>query len=129
MTGSAVSSPASSAGSRIQRRFPIGAEYFGNEQTHMRVWAPAAQAVAAVVQSAAATPLHTEGGGDFSGVVEAGAGARYSFRLDDGNQLLPDPASRFQPDGPHGVSEIIDPRAFAWSDGTWAGARREGHVV
>src|SRR5262245_21378019 len=114
MTGSAVSSPPSSAGARMQRRFPIAAGYFVNEQTHMRVWAPAAESVTGGVQSAAGTPRHTEGGGYCSGVVEAGAGARYSFRLDDGNQLLPDPASRFQPDGPHGVSEIIDPRAFAW---------------
>jgi maltooligosyltrehalose trehalohydrolase len=95
----------------------------------MRVWAPAARVVTVVVQSAASTPLQHEGGGYFSGVVEASAGARYSFRLDESNQLLPDPASRFQPAGPHGVSEIIDPHAFAWSDRDWAGAKRDGQVV
>src|SRR6185436_21027797 len=97
MTGSAVSSPASSAGS-ITRRFPIGAEYVGNGQTHIRVWAPAAQTLAVIVESSAPTLLQDEGGGYFSGVVEAAPGARYSIRLNGSNQLLPDPASRFQPE-------------------------------
>src|SRR5262245_3424759 len=129
MTGSAVPLPASSAGSRIDRRFPIGAEYLGNGKTHMRVWAPAARRVAAIVESGPSTALDDEGGGYFSGLVDAAPGTRYSFRLDDGNQLLPDPASRFQPDGPHRPSEVIDPRAFAWSDGEWPGARRDGQVA
>src|SRR5262245_24951447 len=129
MTGSAVSSPNSSAGSRIHRRLPIGAEYIGNGQTDVRVWAPAARDVTVVVQSGASTPLQAESGGYFSGVIDAAPGARYSFRLDGSNQLLPDPASRFQPDGPHGVSEVIDPRAFIWTDSEWAGARRDGQVV
>jgi maltooligosyltrehalose trehalohydrolase len=132
MTDSAVSSPASTSppgGSRIERRFPIGAEYLGDGRTHVRVWAPAAKTVAVIVQSGALTPLPDEGGGYFSGIVAAAPGARYSLRLDDGNQLLPDPASRFQPDGPHGVSEIVDPHTFEWSDREWAGARRESQVV
>jgi len=95
----------------------------------MRVWAPAARRVAAIVESDASTALDDEGGGYFSGLVAAAPGTRYSFRLDDGNQLLPDPASRFQPDGPHRASEVVDPRAFAWSDGEWPGARREGQVA
>jgi maltooligosyltrehalose trehalohydrolase len=137
MTGSAIStststspgSPAASAHSETHRRFPVGAEYIGNGQTHLRVWAPAAHNVTVVVEPGASTALQAESGGYFSGVIAAAAGARYRFRLDDSNPLLPDPASRFQPDGPHGVSEIIDPRAFAWSDGEWAGPRREGQVV
>src|SRR4030095_5857682 len=130
MTGSATSSSSTApAGSQATRRFPIGAEYLGNGRTHVRVWAPAAQAVTVVVQAGASTPLQAESGGYFSGGIEAAAGARYSLRLDGSNQLLPDPASRFQPDGPHGVSEVIDPGAFTWTDSAWAGARREGQVV
>src|SRR5262245_21695490 len=106
MTGSAISSsPAAPAGPNFTRRFPIGAEFIGDGRTHVRVWAPAAQAVTVVVQSGASTPLQAESGGYFSGVVEAAPGTRYSLRLGGSNQLLPDPASRFQPDGPHGVSE------------------------
>jgi maltooligosyltrehalose trehalohydrolase len=71
--------------------------------------------------------LACEPGGYFSGFAEgAGAGTRYRFRL-DGGDAYPDPASRFQPEGPHGPSEVIDP-AFAWTDGEWRGLAPEGQV-
>ena len=53
-----------------------------------------------------------------------GAGARYRYRLDGGTDTYPDPASRFQPEGPHGPSEVVDPAAFPWTDGALAGPRR-----
>jgi hypothetical protein len=43
------------------------------------------------------------------------AGDRYTF-LVDGKGLFPDLASRYQPEGPHGWGEIVDPSAFQWSD-------------
>jgi maltooligosyltrehalose trehalohydrolase len=52
----------------------------------------------------------------------------YGYRL-DGSPACPDPASRFQPAGPHGPSEIVDPGAFAWSDADWRGVTREGQVI
>jgi glycogen debranching enzyme len=58
-------------------------------------------------------------------VGSATAGTRYGFRL-DGGALLPDPASRFQPEGPHGLSAVIDPSTFAWTDGGWPGLRVVG---
>jgi 1,4-alpha-glucan branching enzyme len=51
---------------------------------------------------------------------EAPVGTRYRFRI-DGSVLVPDPASRFQPDDVHGPSEVVDPRAHAWSDAGWTG--------
>src|SRR5437762_458098 len=80
-------------------------------QTHFRVWAPRRQRVAVVLEgpSSLAIPLAAEGNGYFAGTAEAGAGTRYRFQLDDESTLYPDPASRFQPDGPHGPSEVIDP--------------------
>jgi maltooligosyltrehalose trehalohydrolase len=67
--------------------------------------------------------------GIWSGVVAAiGAGARYRFRLDD-RWAFPDPYSRSQPDGPHGASEVVDPGAFAWHDGAWAGLDAQGLVI
>src|SRR5438034_27869 len=130
MTGSAVSSSASQASPRkTARRFPIGADYLEHGKTDVRVWAPAATRVEVVVESVGTTPLQREDGGYFSGLIDATPGGRYRFRLDTAGLLLPDPASRFQPDGPHGPSEIIDPRAFAWTDEAWTGARREGQVV
>jgi maltooligosyltrehalose trehalohydrolase len=74
-------------------------------------------------------PLAAEGGGYFSGVVpHAGTGDRYRYRLDGAN-AFPDPASRFQPDGPHGPSEIVDPAVFPWTDVGWAGRSLPGQVV
>src|SRR5207248_8872012 len=48
------------------------------------------------------------------------AGARYKFQINDGD-AFPDPASRFQPDGPHGASCVVDPFSFKWTDANWRG--------
>jgi maltooligosyltrehalose trehalohydrolase len=61
--------------------------------------------------------------------LPARTGMRYSLRLDQGEAALPDPASRFQPEGPHGPSEIVDPGDFAWTDGAWRGRTREQLVI
>jgi maltooligosyltrehalose trehalohydrolase len=111
------------------RRFAVGAEYLGDGRAHVRVWAPHVNAVELVVESGASFALAPESGGYFAMIVEAAPGTRYRFRLGAATALLPDPASRFQPDGPHGPSEIVDPRAFAWTDDAWRGARLEGQVV
>lgn len=58
----------------------------------------------------------------------AAAGTRYRFVL-DGEASCPDPASRFQPEGPHGPSEVIDPRNFRWSDAGWRGITPHGQVL
>jgi maltooligosyltrehalose trehalohydrolase len=74
-------------------------------------------------------PLTPEAEGYFAGhVASASAGTRYRYRLDDGEDC-PDPASRFQPEGPHGPSEVIDADAFAWTDDGWPGVTREGQVI
>jgi maltooligosyltrehalose trehalohydrolase len=73
--------------------------------------------------------LRAEEGGYFSGEAAVGAGTRYRFRLAEKPDLYPDPASRFQPEGPHGPSEVIDPAAFAWTDHDWGGCRIEGQIV
>ena len=59
----------------------------------------------------------------------ANAGTRYRFRLDDDRTLYPDPASRFQPDGPHGPSQVVDPAAFRWTDRGLEGRRPAGAQV
>src|SRR5207248_1080509 len=116
---------------QVQRRYPIGAELIGPDQAHFRVWAPKAQRVDLVLEgSAAKTPwqtfqgLEAEENGYFSGAAKAGAGDRYRFRVN--NNFYPDPASRFQPDGPHGLSCIVDPARFQWSDSQWPGPTAAG---
>jgi maltooligosyltrehalose trehalohydrolase len=60
---------------------------------------------------------------------QASAGTLYHYELDHDPTRYPDPASRFQPDGPHGPSQVIDPGAFAWTDRDWSGATREGQII
>jgi maltooligosyltrehalose trehalohydrolase len=53
-------------------------------------------------------------------VPQIRAGQRYAYRVDDLPER-PDPASRFQPRGVHGPSEVVDPGAYGWTDGSWPG--------
>src|SRR5262245_49227996 len=115
------------SGSAVARH-PIGASYQHNRTTHIRVWAPAARHVAVVVNGNKTCALKSETKGYFAGSVEAGPGDRYQFRLNGDDRLYPDPASRFQPDGPHGASQIVDSEAFAWADRAWSGATLRGQV-
>jgi maltooligosyltrehalose trehalohydrolase len=110
---------------RPQRRLPVGAEPVGGS-THFRVWAPAARELAVVVQDSGERQLEPEPDGYFSGWDEdLGAGARYGYRLDRG-EVRPDPVSRFQPDGPLGLSMVVDPGRYAWRDTGWPGVPRTG---
>jgi len=102
--------------------------------THFRVYAPERKRVAIVLESGRGTPriveLAREGAGFHSALADGvSAGTRYRVRLDDDEPLYPDPASRFQPEGPHGPSEVVDPRAFRWTDGTWPGITMRGQVI
>ena len=130
MPGSTISQPSDRPKSErpVTRRLPIGAEYGGDGYTHVRVWAPAAQRFDVIVGSKSTT-LESEATGYFSGTIEAKPGTLYQFRIDEGKQLYPDPASRFQPDGPHGPSEIIDPTTFQWTDTNWRGATLADQVL
>ena len=113
----------------LKRRYPIGAEVT-EDGVFFRVWAPKRRHVSVVIEGGGEHALAPEGGGYFSGTIaRAPAGTRYRFRLDQGKTLYPDPASRFQPDGPHGPSEIVDPFTFRWSDAGWAGVKLEGQIL
>jgi maltooligosyltrehalose trehalohydrolase len=73
-------------------------------------------------------PLETEGNGYYSATTDtAGPGDRYFYRLDEEKER-PDPASRFQPEGVHGPSQIVDSR-FSWEDVTWSGIPLRDYVI
>ena len=118
--------------SRTERRLPIGAELPPGGGAHFRVWCPDHPTVAVVVEcangEARETVLEREPHG-YASVYVAGvsAGDRYRFRF--GEHLLPDPASRSQPDGPFGASEVVNPDAFVWTDDSWTGQPLRGAVV
>ena len=81
-------------------------------------------------QGIARRTMHEEPNGFFSfRVPEAADGSLYYFQLDDDPKQYPDPASRFQPHGVHGPSQVIDPGQFEWSDGAWPGLRLKGQVI
>ena len=116
------------------RRVPVGAEVLAGGGVGFRVWAPRRQRVDVVLergpgQGEGPFALQAEGDGHFSGTVAAAAaGTCYRYRL-DGGDAFPDPASRFQPEGPHGPSEVIDPASFVWTDAGWRGMGLQGQVI
>jgi maltooligosyltrehalose trehalohydrolase len=113
----------------VARRFPVGAEV-SPEGAHFRVWAPRCKRVDVVIEGGAAHRLQDETGGYRSAFVRgARAGDRYRFRLDEGDRLVPDPASRFQPNGPNGASQLVSPSDFQWTDAEWAGIELKGQII
>jgi maltooligosyltrehalose trehalohydrolase len=115
------------------RRLPIGAEMHPGRGVYFRVWAPRRRTVHVVLEDGPGAksdiPLTAERDGYFSGwAATAGAGTLYRYRL-DGSNLYPDPASRFQPQGPHGASQVVDPNAFSWTDRAWRGCGLEGQII
>ncbi len=119
------------------RRLPIGAEVQPDGGVHFRVWAPRCRRVEVVLErgrephrESVVAELSPEGDGYFSGQPAAArVGHCYRFRLDARSDGFPDPVSRFQPEGPHGPSEIVDPKQFTWSDSAWRGVAVEGQVI
>lgn len=96
--------------------------WFEGDTAQARVWAPGRRTVEIVLERGSRprrVPLAPEPDGYFSGVLDdVRAGDRYRV-APDGEGPFPDPASRSQPDGVHGSSEIVDPRGYPWSDTLW----------
>jgi maltooligosyltrehalose trehalohydrolase len=114
----------------VRRRLAAGVEWQGQGEAHARVWAPACRSLDVVLEGTGrAVGLAPTDGGWFEGTIaDVATGDRYWLRL-DGDRLRPDPVSRFQPDGPHGPSAIVDPAAFVWTDDEWRGIGPAGQVL
>ena len=97
-----------------------------------RVWASSAPELTLLVhdgRAAGSYEMNRDSEGGFESIVDdAAAGDRYSYRLQNGG-VRPDPASRFQPEGVHGPSQVIDPAAFAWTDAHWQGRPAGDRVI
>ena len=89
-----------------------------------RLWAPAAHTLTLLHrhdgQTTEHAPVRREDGIWETFVGSAAAGDRYAYVL-DGGRPWPDPSSRYQPDGVHGWSQIVDAGAFGWTDQSWRG--------
>ena len=99
------------------------------EQTDFVVWAPRCERVAIRVTAPEqrCVELTRDERGYFTGSAPVGAGARYVV-VADGRDGRPDPASRFQPDGVHGPSEVVA-HAFDWSDSEWRGIDLRNYII
>ena len=101
-----------------------GANVLPKGGVEFSVWAPNAKQVSVELldgDDPRVEEMRAADGNVFSVIVpNAKAGADYRFRVDD-KEGRPDPVSRYQPDGVHGPSRIVDPRKFKWTDKSWRG--------
>ncbi|MDF0664740.1 MAG: malto-oligosyltrehalose trehalohydrolase [Nitrospira sp.] len=112
-------------------RLDLGANLIGPSAVRFRLWAARAKHVSVHVLDRGHQPIPMEPReqGYFDLTVEGvRAGDRYRYVL-DGEKALPDPASRFQPDGVHEASAVIDPDAFAWTDRGWRGVAFKDLII
>lgn len=116
-------------GMKRERRYPVGAEVTSAGVVEFRIWSPQSQRAEVVFEGGRPFPLTRGEDGYFSGLASAQPGMCYRFRLDGHDPLLADPASRFQPEGPLGPSQVIDADRFRWSDQHWGGVGLEGQVI
>jgi len=97
---------------------PFGAEVLAEGGVRFRLWAPAAKTVDLVIDQKPKS-MRPQGEGWFElADRDAGAGTLYQFGI-DGKELVPDPASRFQPQDVGGPSEVIDPSRYPWKNVGW----------
>jgi maltooligosyltrehalose trehalohydrolase len=125
----------------------LGATYLEGSRGQFVVWAPLAERVEVRVfdDRASSSVTGTVFGGSHNsgrliglrrtdhgyheGIAEGiRPGTWYVYCL-DGNKGRPDPASRFQPEGVHGASQVVDPRAFRWEDACWRGLSLEDYII
>lgn len=125
----------------------LGATYLGGSRCQFVVWAPLAGNVEVLMfddrESISASKAKTTCGngkgrrlrltrtdfGYYEGIGEGILpGTRYAYSL-DGKKDRPDPASRFQPEGVHGASQVIDPMRSRWGDTNWRGLSLEDYII
>lgn len=112
--------------------FDLGATVLKEGGTRFRVWAPKSQSVNLLILSgkaAGTVPMLQEEKGYYSVTVPGVAdGDRYLFQLDT-EQTFPDPVSRYQPDGVHEPSQVVDPELFPWTEEGWGGIPLEQYRI
>lgn len=114
----------------INRLYDVGVE-LTSEGTNFNIWAPKRKKIDVVLFKSSSNngskneliPLTKDKNGYFTATLkELKAGSLYKFRLDENdNYYYPDPLSKFQPEGPHGPSMVVDHSTFKWDDNAWKG--------
>jgi maltooligosyltrehalose trehalohydrolase len=118
-----------SAGSTTGNAKRLGANRLADGRWEFLLWAPNARSVSLhLLHSGELLTMAPLSRGYFRRTVEnLEPGTRYFFQL-DGARELPDPASRFQPEGIHGPSEVVDLNQFHWTDQSWQGRTLERSI-
>jgi maltooligosyltrehalose trehalohydrolase len=94
-----------------------------------RVWAPACETLSiALVEPAKRIPLTRDTNGMFTATAKVDPAAKYWIEFANGNHR-PDPASRFQPEGVHGPSQLVDTREFKWEQASWRGRSKHELII
>jgi len=113
-------------------RMPFGVERQQDGGCRFRLWAPAARHIDLCLEDGSKEsilPMQPEKDGWFSLTTNrARPGTLYRYRI-NGDQRVPDPASRFQPQDVHGPSQVIDSGAWEWTDSEWRGRPWEEAVI
>ena len=103
---------------KCRHEMPFGARLLQGK-AEFKLWAPSAKRVELMLNGRP-LPFIADADGWYAGTAAAVAGDRYAFRI-DGHLVVPDPASRCNPDDVHGASQLLDPEAFDWPDSGWHG--------
>jgi maltooligosyltrehalose trehalohydrolase len=115
----------------IKRKYPIGAEIIDDE-LNFRIWAPANKNAELIIEhphSESIEMQHEENGYFSATIKKLDEKTLYRFKFPDSETLFPDPASRFQPQGPKGPSQIIETSLFKWTDLDWPGANSKNQII
>ncbi len=111
-------------------RLDFGARPIPSGGVQFRVWSALTKQMSVKIKAPRemVVPMNSSEGVFTAEVKEIGPGADYLYVI-DGQKERPDPVSRFQPDGVHGPSRVIDPDAFKWNDAGWKGLPLEDYVI
>lgn len=109
----------------------VGAHYLGQDRCQFTVWAPLHQAIS--IELLGPEPrkisLTPESEGYWTATAEpVSPGTLYQVRLAE-DLTRPDPASRYQPQGVHGPSQVIDQGAYPWRDHQWQGIPLQNYII
>ncbi|SCZ63434.1 malto-oligosyltrehalose trehalohydrolase [Thiohalomonas denitrificans] len=110
---------------RRKHTMPFGAEIIPSGGVRFRLWAPDTREVELCLDGAQGSEsLTMEALDDGWFALEtdrAAAGTNYRYRIGGQDTLVPDPASRYQPQDVHGPAQVVDSQAFEWRDEAWNG--------
>ena len=112
-------------------RLDIGATVLDQGKIGFRVWAPKVRKLSVRLISQSGTrdlSMERDEGGYFSVTTDDAAPGDLYFYVLENDTERPDPASRFQPRGVHGPSQVIDPAEFQWADDRWKGLSLKDYI-